>query len=298
MQIDCEPVLRSIEVVKPDHLVIIGGTSRAGRAIIARTDAPIISVVREPTGRPGEVVVTAYDRPPDDMELAGAAIVNCAGTPIGSREELHRANVAVPMAWARQAQGCARFVQISSFSIFGPVPLVTAATPLAPTTDYGSSKAAAEAALAGSGLGDRLTVLRVPILIGGDRDKLAQLIRLVRRTGIVPAAPWPTPRSMLSYDGLAAAILGMIADDRGGTFSAADPEPFTPEMVARVSGGARVMRVPAMPLSLVRRALPGLHASMFRPNLLSPEDNVAQGYLPFERVDDVVRQLLGTQARA
>lgn len=287
---------------QPDQsrpVIIIGGASRAGYALAeVMAAAPIVRIVRAPSGLVGERVVPAYDGVPGDLALDGATIINCAGTPLGDAAGLARANVDVPLAWARRAvqEGAARFVQISSFSIYGPTADITGDTVANPISDYGRSKLAAEQALERCGLGDRLTILRVPILVGGGPDKLAQLINLTRRTGIVPASANPAPRSMLSYDGLAHTIAGLIDAARGGTLAAADPEPFTPHLladIARQAGvPARIVTVPRFALAAVRRVAPSVHASLFQPNLLDSAANAAPQHLPFERLRDVVARLL------
>ncbi|MFN6934731.1 MAG: NAD-dependent epimerase/dehydratase family protein [Tsuneonella sp.] len=279
--------------------IIVGGASRAGKALAARlTQEAVIPVVRSPSGLPREVVVTAYDTVPDDVSLTGATIVVCAGTPLGSADELQRANCAVPIAWARQAlvQGATRLIQISSFSVFGGATLIDDTSPLAPTSGYGHSKLAAEQALAASGLGERLTILRVPILIGGGEDKLAQLTGLVRRSGIIPAAPYPTPRSMLSYDALAATILRVRREALGGRRFAADLVPFTPDLMAQRASALRIstrkIRIPGAALAIVRRAAPGLHSSLFMPNVLDEKVNLVPSDENYENIEAVLDRLL------
>lgn len=279
--------------------IIVGGASRAGKALAARlTQEAVIPVVRSPSGLPREVVVTAYDYVPSDVALAGATIVVCAETHLGSADALRRANCAVPLAWARQAvvQGATRFVQISSFSMFGGANLIDENSRLVPTSEYGHSKLAAEQALAASGLGDRLTILRVPILIGGEADKLAQLVGLVRRSGIIPAAPYPTPRSMLSYDALAATILQVHREALGGRRFAADPLPFTPDLLDQRASAlgirARKIRFPGAALAILRRAAPGLHASLFMPNVLNNKVNLVPTDENYENIEAVLDRLL------
>jgi UDP-glucose 4-epimerase len=274
-----------------ERVILVGGNSQAARALRQRFPKAI-SVVRKPCGLAREVVVDSYDAPPP-VDLADAIVINCAGTPRGNRDELERANCKVPLAWADRR--VSRFVQISSFSVYGHAQSIGAGTPEAPSSDYGRSKCAAERRLEAQGLGDRLTVLRVPILIGGDHDKLAQLVHLSRRLGFAPTAPWPTPRSMLSYDGLAATVAGLITDKRGGTYTAADPVPFTFDML-RDQLGTRLATVPRACLSVIRRVAPGIHASMFEASLLDGSVNVAADYRPFDSVSDVVSHLTTASA--
>ena len=274
--------------------ILVGGASRAASAIAARLSAPVIRVVRSPARLPNEHLVEDFDRGPGTLQLAGATIVNCAGTPHGTAGELDRANRAVPLAWATAAvqQGAARFVQLSSFSVFGTAARIDDETAVGPTSDYGRSKLAAEKELASILPSERLTILRVPILVGGGNDKLAQLVALARRTGIVPAAPWPTPRSMLSYDGLAATVIASIESGRDGAFCAADPQPFEAELLAARARAAglmmRLVRLPRPALALIRRFAPGVHSSLFQPSLLADEANAIAREGDYERMMQVI----------
>ena len=269
----------------PARIVIVGGRSRSGRAMReAFGTCEVIGLVRGMAG-PGEIALADYRQVPEGLDLGGAVIVNCAGAVSGSPDELMRANCEVPLAWAQAgaAAGARQFVQISSFSLFGRQPAIGHATPLAPTSAYGRSKLAAEQALAA--LDTRAMAvarLRVPILVGAGTDKLARLVRLATGTGFVPTAPWPTPRSMLSYGALADAVVRVVAQGASGALFAADPEPFTPgllcAMAREASLGLRPLVVPRPVLGLLARAAPGLHASLFLPNLLEERDNLlAQG---------------------
>ena len=285
------------------RVVIVGGRSRSGLAIrAALAGREVIGVVRGPTG-PGEIAVADYAEVPAHLDLGDAAIINCAGAVSGTDEHLMRANREVPLAWARAGigAGARQFVQLSSFSLFGHQPAIGQATPTAPASPYGRSKLAAEQALAALDLGDMaLARLRVPILIGAGADKLAKLVRLALRTGFVPVAPWPTPRSMLSYAALAGTVRRIIDEGAHGALFAADPEPFTADLLCAAARDAghrvRPITMPRPALALLARATPGLHASLFLPNLLDEDDNLLNTGVDGESLRQVMARMM-QQAR-
>jgi len=219
--------------------------------------------------------------------------VNCAGAVAGTRDNLLRANVETAARWARLAagRGARQFIQISSFSIFGGAEEIGTHTPVAPHSHYGESKLLAEQALAElASEALPMSMLRVPILVGSGKDKLAKLVGLGRRTGFTVAAPWPSPRSMLPYDGLAAAIERLAGQPQAlpwQTPFAADPEHFDAQMLVdeanAVGRSIKIVRAPTVALKLLKAAAPGMYASLFRPSLLDPAANIladAQGFTP------------------
>ena len=172
-------------------IILIGGRSRAARAVrAAMASRTCLGVVRADPAK-NEVATPDYAAVPGDLDLAGATIVNCVGSPQGDPAQLMHLNRDVPAAWASAAseRGARSMVHISSFSIFGLAETVANGTEPAPVNAYGASKLAAEEALAQiDAQGFPVCRLRVPILVGGGPDKLAQLVRLARRTGFVPRA--------------------------------------------------------------------------------------------------------------
>lgn len=280
------------------RVILLGARSRAADAIRqAMPGVDMIGIVRR-NPREGEIATSSYTVIPGDAPLEGAVIVNCVGSPQGDADALRRVNYEVPLSWATagKAAGAAGMVQISSFSIFGPAERVDASTPAHPVTDYGRSKLAAEEALAGiADAGFPVALLRVPILVGGGGDKLAQLVTLSRRTGFIPVASYPTPRSMLPYEGLAVAVRTAIEAGLDGPFFAADPEPFTPAMLQAVARDAgktlRQLPLPAPATWLIERALPGLHASLLSPSLLAPEVNLLADKRPSASLREIIARL-------
>lgn len=286
----------------PEPMIVVGGNSRSGRAVRARlAGLPILALVR---GVPkiGERSIADYADPPIDIDLGNATIVICAGAVDGTREELWRANVSVPKAWARRGieGGARRLIQISSFSIFGGAEAIDSNTPVAPDSLYGESKLGAELCLQELA-GDKLamTMLRVPILVGSGDDKLAKLVGLAKRTGLAICAPWPAPRSMLPYDGLARSVENIFQDATTPGWQAkfaADPEPFTAQMMvnAAVQEGRplRTMAIPASLLHFAKKGFPGLYTSLFRPSLLDPNSNLLADGAGFVRLDATLRTML------
>lgn len=283
-------------------LIIVGGHSRSGRAVRARlADWPMLGIVREAAGT-HERSIADYAEPPSDVDLRDATIIICAGAVNGTRDELWRANVDVPKTWTRRGiEGGARhLIQISSFSIFGGAEAIGPDTPAAPVSHYGESKLGAELALMELARDTLpITMLRVPILVGSGHDKLAKLARAARSTGLALSAPWPTPRSMLPYDGLARAVEAILQGPTPQAWQAlfaADPEPFTAHMMMEAAEDngrkLRALQMPAYFLKVIEKAAPGLHASMFRPNLLDSDANLLADGQGFVRLRATLRQIL------
>lgn len=284
------------------RVVIVGGRSRSGLAIrSALAGHGVTGIVRGQAGR-GELAVADYLSPPQELDLSGAVVINCAGAVDGSPADLMQANRDVALAWAQAAAqgGAKQFVQVSSFSLYGHQPAIGRATPFAPASAYGESKLAAERGLEQMPGGIAIARLRVPILVGAGSDKLSRLVGLARRTGLVPAAPWPAPRSMLTYGALAGAVRRIIEQGLEGALFAADPEPFTAALlrdVARAEGrSVRLLRLPRPALALLRAGAPGLHSSLFLPNLLDKDDNLLAEAPEGERLRDAMVRMFRHKA--
>lgn len=270
-------------------LIILGADSRAAAAITARfPETRVVGVARRP-GAGERLVVDDYATVPDDAPLTGAQVINCVGSDRGTPEDLHKLNCAVPVAWARAARdrGAEGFVHLSSFSVFARQGEVGMDSPLDTRSDYGRSKRAAEEelkALAGEGFA--VSRLRMPILVsppvpGGPDDKLGLLMKLVRVSRLRPRLARPIARAMLSYDGLAEAVCRLVNAPQPLT-CAADPEPFSYELVGEVArnSGIRLASVPlpGSATALVARFAPGLHERLFTSMALADDDNLlAQG---------------------
>lgn len=263
-------------------IVVVGAQSRLGRSLALQLGARARLIARRAVDDAAGAVVSDYHAIAAADLKGASAVINCTGLVSGSFAALHQANVALPRLLATRSReaGVKRFVQISSFSVYGHAEEIAPSTPEMPVSDYGRTKLAGDHALADISASDFDPVmLRIPALVDTSNDnKLATLVRLAVRTRALPAPRLPVIRSMLSYD-LAASVAASLADgEEHGVVLAADPMAFTYEFLAKCIEeltGRRIRRVP-VPRFLDRAielARPTLHASLLRSSRLPNEFN-------------------------
>ena len=259
------------------RILVTGATGRLGRAVLATLgNRGIAGVRRREDGR--DAVLVTSDGEVDPAMLAGiAAIINCAGR---VDDEVEQANVAYPTALARAARsaGVARFVQVSSFSVFGRTEHIGPESPIAPADAYGRSKAAAEQALGAlDTLGFRTLPLRLPFMFSADHPAhLGRLVAVIRRLRVLPTpAGKPSRRSMMTYAGAADALVALAnaADAPIGPRAAADPRPLALVSIARAVKahlGQRIaiLPVPGPVVTVAGAIAPGLGNRLFRSSVL------------------------------
>ena len=108
-----------------ETLILIGASSRAAAAIrAALPERKTVGVARQ--GAHADVRLAHYAAVPSSVHFVGATVVNCVGTDRGSPDELDAINRRVPPAWASSAReaGALHFIQLSSFSVYAPSPLI------------------------------------------------------------------------------------------------------------------------------------------------------------------------------
>jgi nucleoside-diphosphate-sugar epimerase len=223
----------------------------------------------------------------DPSALAGVvAIVNCAGLVVGMPGAIERANVTYPTTLARRARaaGVQRFIQVSSFSIYGRTERIDAATLIAPVGDYGRSKLEAEQALFTLDRPDfRVAALRLPFMFSVEEPALlGRLVAMMLRLRMLPTlAKKPSRRSMITYAGAADTLLGLTtaAVLPAGILTAADSEPLELLTVARLIGervGRRVaiVPIPEALLPVASKAFPTVVDRVFRSSVLAPSANL------------------------
>ena len=132
------------------------------------------------------------------------------------------------LARKAKADGVKQFVFLSSLSVYGlTTGTITKDTALAPTTNYGRSKLAAESLIAP--LADdsfAVAILRPPMVYGpGCPGNLQKLRKLVR---IAPFFPdYENARHLISIDSLCAYLGDIIENKKSGIFIPFDPEPVS-----------------------------------------------------------------------
>lgn len=261
-------------------LLIIGGDARLAQRLARLT--PALRVVRRAGAGPSFVAVDNYAALPEAIFAGVRTVVNCVGISTGDPDTLNRVNVEVAERAAKQARsaGCRHYIVIGSLSVHGHASRIDNTTPIAPVSDYGRSKAAAEAAVAAFATpGFAVTIMRAPALYGADaQGKFGMLARLM-----CVARAFPVPRDLrqrsVLHLGNAAVVVAKLAanaDPKGGTLFAADHEPFDLYRFAaalRTARGehVRLLRAPDAVFALLRAVAPGVHASLFAASLIDAD---------------------------
>ena len=223
---------------------VTGGTGFVGQRVLALSVAPVRALTRTVQPTRSQVAWVRGDLA-DHAALSrlcegASAVIHIAGV-VNARDRAafdagNVAGTATVLAAARDA-GVRRFVHVSSLAAREPQ-----------LSDYGASKAAAEALVAASGL-DWVTV-RPPAVYGpGDREMLA-LFRLAAK-GLAVA---PNGRiSIIHVDDLARALLALAVDGPSRTVLEIDDgraDGYSHAEFARALGAALVVPLPAMALGL------------------------------------------------
>ncbi|HEV7232748.1 MAG TPA: NAD-dependent epimerase/dehydratase family protein [Sphingorhabdus sp.] len=229
------------------------------------------------------------------------AVINAAGVVRGDRATIEAANIQLPMAiaTAAKAAGVAKFVQVSSFSVYGAVELIGAETPEFPTSAYGKSKAHGDAALQALA-DDRFAVesLRLPFMFSSSKaGLLGPLLSAVDKFGVLPdVAGRPVARSMMTYSDAAATLVDCARDSKTGISLAADPQLFDYHLFKAVleqAAGRRfsIISVPGKLADLIAWTLPPVGRRLFRSSKLDERCNRA-GNLPLG-LEHSLRDLAG-----
>lgn len=290
------------------RILVNGATGALGRVTMAALgdQVAIAGTRREPAPFAASIHVPADGRV-DPAFLRGIdIIVNCAGRVDGTDTELRAANVdhVRNLTFAAQAAGVRRFVQVSSFSVYGPVEVIDAYSSVAPLTTYGRSKAEAERVLDGMGGGLSTISVRLPFLFDRERPSLlGPLVALFRRMPVFPVAPYPVCRSMLTYADAAALLVDAARSDRQGAVCAADPRPFSMDLLKRLMREVGLqapvlVRIPRSIIGLVGRVRPTIGARLFASSQVAADANWASGRGLPVGLEMEIRNLLARQSGA
>lgn len=282
-------------------VLVNGATGALGRATLAAL-GPAVAIAgtrRRALPFPAAIHVPD-DGKVDPAKLRGiAAIINCAGRVEGNQADLRAANVdhVRNLAAAAHSAGVRRFVQVSSFAVYGPAEWIGADTPVAPLTEYGRGKAEAERALAAIG-GLSTVNLRLPFMFDHEKPALlGRLVGLLRRVPVFPVARLPVCRSMLTYADAAALLTEAVRGNWTGAAGAADPQPFTMNLLVQLMREAdlpapALVRIPRSAVWLVKRLRPALGMRLFAASELAPAANWAADRVLPVGIETEIRQLL------
>lgn len=234
------------------------------------------------------------------------AVVNAAGVVAGSEQELHEANVdfALALARAARATGVRRFVQVSSFAVYGTAERIGANTAEKPVSRYGQSKAEGDRQLlALSSSSFSVACVRIPFLFGPQQPALiGQLLKIGYWLPFVPAST-SAQRSMLTYAHAARALCEASLANGTGILKAADPQPFDFSLLnslIRESAGRplRIFEPPAPVVRLISTFAPMMNRRLFLSNLLDPDDNFATVPTSVESIEHAIRLILEVASHA
>lgn len=183
-------------------------------------------------------------------------VIHLAGTLFGANwQDYLAANGEMARNLAAASQDASRIIQISSLAAAGPCAVAPgrgeSETP-APVSAYGWSKLLAEQILAGS-LGDRLVILRPPIIYGsGDRGLLPLFKSAKLGFGVGPA---DFPISIIHASDTARACLLVCDQDASGIYHLSDGKIHQMDDVCKAMGiaqGRRKVRMLRPPRILMR----------------------------------------------
>lgn len=267
------------------RVLVTGGNGRLGRAVLAALGDRGVAGVRG-KGINGAIAIDSAGTV-DAARLAGIdAVINCAGRVSGAHAEIEQANRLYAVAVARRAReaGVGRFVQVSSFSIYGDAERIDGETSLAPQTDYARSKLAAEHELADLATRDfRVVSLRLPFMFSASEPALlGKLVTAMLKLRMVPVPRGSASRrSMITYGGAAEALatLATAPVAAEGVLVAADPQPLDIALLARtvrarLDTRIAIVPVPAFAARLARALAPDMVDRLMRSSVLAPSANV------------------------
>lgn len=263
--------------------LVVGGGSRIATALAPLLGAEGVQIVRRPSGQPSDIIVDDYGNIPPIAFRGVNCVINCVGVSSGTSANLRRINVDIPkyLAVAAKSAGVKRFIQISSFSVYGGAHLIDRSTQTAPASDYGHSKLAADQALLE--LSDNrfaVTLLRLPLIYGNaSLGKLGQMLRLWRRAHVFPVPARDVSRAMIGVELAAEVIARLRSDPQVGVAFAADPLHFSYTEAAKVRRERlHILPVPRAVTRLVERVLPAIGNRLFADSRLMDSDNLAIAY--------------------
>ena len=270
-------------------LLVLGGDGFVGRAFIEMQsrfdDVRIVSRLASFPEK-DEHVLADLDSLPSEVFDGVDVVFNCLG--VAHRKDSTHKNLffqvnrdlAISLAETAKAKGVQTFVQMSSISVYGPAESIDIATPPAPTTNYGKSKAEADEVLQSLDCDSfRVLMLRPPMIFGaGAPGNMAKLIWLVNRLPVLPFKDAEETREFLCIGNFVKLVEHAIQSNARGVLLLKDVQGFsTKRLVQVIAEELRLKRILIdLPLPrLIKRILPGEFRKLFGP--LRIESNLKIG---------------------
>lgn len=287
--------------------LVNGANGWLGRSVIQLAGAEFTTPgVREDRGGFESPVLIRSDGRIEQGSLSEfGAIINCAGRVNGKTADLEQANMvhAVRLANAAKTHGIKRFVQVSSFSVYGNAELISSQTTSSPSTAYGRSKLDADNALLSLCSSDfTVTCVRLPFMFSVAKPALiGDLINAVRTLPCWPTLPHPIERSMLTYEAAADFLLQASVDGPPGIVAVADPHLFTIErLVSKMRhhglSTAKLLPVPLWCAAPVRHLLPGIGRRLFQSSVLHDAYNWGLNRINGGGIDSEIEAILALKS--
>jgi len=286
-------------------ILLAGANGRLGRQVLKLLGSDkVVASVRRPMDdglAANEIIVADYAAMRDIPWHRFRAVINTAGTTMGTKEDLAAANIdfAVNLAKAASAGGVRRFIQISSFSVYGFAERIGLECIEAPASDYGWSKARCDTLLqelATESFG--VLSIRLPFMFSENEPALFHpLLKMLSRLAVLPTTRVGVQRSMITYTG-AAQISAHFADrDDRGRVCGAGREPFDARMLARLMADevGRTLRQIVVPDSVVKMlfaAAPTFSRRLLQSSVLAPSANAALDIPDLDGIEYALRALV------
>ena len=228
-------------------------------------------------------------------------VINTAVKVRGSLQELTDANVFFPTRLARAARtgNVTKFVQLSSFAVYGVAEFVDDHTPELPASDYGHTKAEGDRQLTALATKSfQVALVRFPFLFDAQHPAFFNhLFRLIKILPVLPVSPIPTRRSMITYTDAARTLISVSESPCSGILHSAAPRLFDFELLTNMLRDEaklrlRTVSLPNVVVDMVRLTAPAIHRRIFQSSALCPDLNIATGITDIEGIEKSLRELV------